>query len=64
MEDIDSLKTELVNKDALTLRQLLLSKVEDVDEIKRSQDQQFNGKSYYSYVKWFNLERNKSRKSL
>ncbi|XP_011159591.1 uncharacterized protein LOC105195730 [Solenopsis invicta] len=42
MEDIDSLKTELVNKDALTLRQLLLSKVEDVDEIKRSQDQQFN----------------------
>jgi len=39
---LESLKTKLVNLDTSVFQQLLLSKVEIVDEIKRSQDKRFN----------------------
>ncbi|XP_018307437.1 uncharacterized protein [Mycetomoellerius zeteki] len=44
MEDhwIKSLRTELVNTDTSTLKELLLSKVEILDEIKKDQNQRFN----------------------
>lgn len=45
---LESLKTTLVNVNASVIQQLLLSKVEIVDDIKRSQDQRFNGKLYCS----------------
>lgn len=47
---LDSLRSKLVNVDTATLQQLLLSKTEIVNEIKRNQDQQFNGKLCYSYI--------------
>lgn len=49
MEDhwIKSLRTELVNTDTSTLKELLLSKVEILDEIKKDQNQRFNGKFCY-----------------
>ena len=49
MEDhwIESLKTNFVNTDTLTLKELLLSKVEKLDEIRKDQNQRFNGKFYY-----------------
>lgn len=44
---IEPLRTKLVETDVLTLKQLLLSQAEIVDEIKRNQNQRFNGKSCY-----------------
>jgi len=49
MEDhwMESLRTKFVNTDTSTLKQLLLSKAEIIDEIKRNQNQRFNGELCY-----------------
>jgi len=45
---MESLRTKFVDTDTSTLKQLLLSKAEIVDEIKRNQNQRFNGELCYS----------------